>query len=85
MARNILEPCNPLSLDSCQKSSLWVHKEIDLAPHPVIVLMLQVGDAEKFPQALGLRSLDLSSQSELAGSMSQSHRGGWRRQDMCTI
>ena len=33
-------------------------KEFDLAPHPVVGLVLQVGDAEKFPQALGLESLD---------------------------
>ena len=28
------------------------------APHPVVGLVLQVEDAEKFPQALGLESLD---------------------------
>ena len=38
-------------LDSCQKRFLWTHKEVDLAPHPVIGLALQVGDAAKFPQA----------------------------------
>ena len=37
----------------------WTHKEVDFALHPVIGLVLQVRDAEKFPQALGLRSLDL--------------------------
>ena len=31
--------------------------EADLAPHSVVGLVLQVGDA-KFPQALGLESLD---------------------------
>ena len=46
------------SLDSCQKRFLWTHKEVDLAPHPVVGLVLQVGDTEKFPQALGLGSLD---------------------------
>ena len=38
---------------------MWTHKEVDLAPHPVVGLVLQVGDAEKFPQALGFESLDL--------------------------
>ena len=46
------------SLDSCQKRFLWIHKEIDHAPHPDIGLVLQVGDAEKFPLALGFGSLD---------------------------
>ena len=47
-----------LSLDSCQKRFLWTHKEVDLALHPVIGLVLQVGDLEKFAQALGFESLD---------------------------
>ena len=33
-------------------------KEVDLVPHPVVGLVLQVGDTEKFPQALGFESLD---------------------------
>ena len=33
-------------------------KEVDLAPHPVVGLVLQVGDTEKFPQALGYESQD---------------------------
>ena len=45
------------SLDSCQKRFLWTQKEADLAPHPVVGLVLQVGDAEKFPQALGFEGL----------------------------
>ena len=53
------EPCKFPSLDSCQKRFLWTHKEADLAPHPVVGLVLEEGDAEKFPQALGLESLDL--------------------------
>ena len=32
--------------DSCQKRFLWTHKEVDLAPLPVVGLVLQVGDAE---------------------------------------
>ena len=45
-------------LNSCQKRFLWTHKEVDLAPHPVVCLVLQVGDAKKFPQVLGFESLD---------------------------
>ena len=52
------EPCEFPSLDSCQKRSLWTPKEVDLAPHPVVGLVLQVGDMEKFPQVLALQSLD---------------------------
>ena len=52
------EPCKFPSLDSCQKRFLWSHKGVDLAPHPVVGLVLQVGDVEKFPQALGFEILD---------------------------
>ena len=34
------------------------HKEVDFAPNPVVGLLLQVGDVEKFPQALGIQRLD---------------------------
>ena len=54
----MLEPCKFPSLESCQKRFLWIHKEVDLAPHPVVGLVLQVGDAEKFPCAFGFESLD---------------------------
>ena len=59
MACDMPEPCKFPPLDSCQKRFLWTHKEADLAPHPVVGLVLEEGDAEKFPQALGLESLDL--------------------------
>ena len=59
MARDLPEPCVFLSLDSCRKRFLWAYKEVDLAPQPVVGLVLQVGDAEKFLQAQGLESLDL--------------------------
>ena len=36
----------------------WLHKEVDLAPHPVVGLVFQVGDVEKFPQAAGSEGLD---------------------------
>ena len=59
-------------------------KEVDLAPHPVVGLVLKVGDAEKFPQALGLKILDpfFPSVSKLR-SMSHSHREGWRWRETC--
>ena len=51
--------CKSPSHDSCQNRFLWTHKGVDLAPHPVVGLVLHVGDAEtKFPQALGFKSLD---------------------------
>ena len=50
--------CMIPSLDSCQKRFLWTPKEVDRTSHPVIVLELEVGDVEKFPQALGFKSLD---------------------------
>ena len=52
------ESCEFLSLDSCQKRFLWTRKEVDLAPHPVAGLVLQVGDTEKFSHAFGFESLD---------------------------
>ena len=58
MACDMLEPCKFPSLDSCPKRFLWTHEEVDFAPHPVVGLVLQVGDVEKFPQALGFESLD---------------------------
>ena len=32
------------SIYSCQKRFLWTHKEVDFAQHPVVGLVLQVGD-----------------------------------------
>ena len=58
VACDMPEPGKCPSLESCQKRFLWTHKEVDLAPRPVVGLVLQVGDAEKFPQALGFGSLD---------------------------
>ena len=43
---------------SCQKRFLWTHKDVDLVPLSAIGLVLQVGDADKFPRALGLESVD---------------------------
>ena len=53
------KPCRFSSLDSCQNRLLQAHKEVDLAPHPVVRLVLQVADAERFPQAFGFKGLDL--------------------------
>ena len=44
---DMFEPCKFPSLDSGQKKFLWTRKEADLAPHPVVGLVLQVGGAEK--------------------------------------
>ena len=57
LAFDMLEPCEFPSLDSCQERLLWTHKEVDLPPHPAIGLVLQVGNAETFPRALGFESL----------------------------
>ena len=40
--------CEFPSLDSRQKRFLWAHKKVDLALHPVVGLVLQVGNTEKF-------------------------------------
>ena len=58
MACDMPEPFKFPSLDSCHKRFLWTHKGTGLAPHLVVGLVLQVGDAEKFPHALGFESLD---------------------------
>ena len=52
------EPCEFPAPNSRQQRFLWTHKEVDLAPHPVVGLVLRVGDAKKFPQALGVKGLD---------------------------
>ena len=54
VACDLPEPCKFPSLDNCQKRFLWTHRELDFAPHSVVGLVLQVGDTEKFTQALGL-------------------------------
>ena len=49
MAWDMPEPCKFPPLDTCQKRSLWTHQKVDLAVHPVIGLVLQARDGEKFP------------------------------------
>ena len=58
MANELPEPWLFQSLDSTNNRFLWTHKKVDLALHPVVDLVLQVGDAEKLPHALGFASLD---------------------------
>ena len=49
------------------------HKEVDHALHAVVGHVFQVGDVEKFPQALGFKGRDLFSH------VSQPEtRGGWK-------
>ena len=52
MVCDLPQPCKFLSLDSCQKRSKWTHKGVDLTPHQVVGLVLQVADVEKFPHAV---------------------------------
>ena len=61
VACNMPEPCKFPSLDTCQKRFLWTHKEVDLAPHSVVGLVLQVGDMEKFPSPLAEPNMTLLS------------------------
>ena len=42
VACDMSKSCKFLSLDSCQERFLWTHKEVDLAPHPVVGLVFQV-------------------------------------------
>ena len=56
------EPCKFPTLDSCQKSFLLIHEEVDHALHLVVGLVLQIGDGEKYSQAFGLESLDFLSE-----------------------
>ena len=58
VACDLPEPGKLPSLDSCQKRFRWTGKKADLALHSDVGLVLQEGDAEKFPQALGFESLD---------------------------
>ena len=57
VARDMPEPYTYPPRGTCQERLLWTHKEFEVALHPVVGLELRVGDAEKFPQALGLESL----------------------------
>ena len=47
VVRDMFEPCEFPSLDSCQKF-LLAYRKVDLAPHPVVGPLLQEGDRDKF-------------------------------------
>ena len=65
------------SLDSCQKRFLWNYREVDCAPQPGVYLVLQAGDGEKFPKALGIESVDpLQSASRISVSQATEEDGG---------
>ena len=57
VACDMPEPRKFPSLDSCQKRFLQTHEEVNLAPHPVVGLVLQVVDTEKFSRALLSKAL----------------------------
>ena len=57
LACDMPEPRKCPSFDSYQKRFLRTHKEVDLAPHPVLGLVFQVGNAEKFSQSFRFKSL----------------------------
>ena len=46
MACDMPEPCKFPSYDSCQQRFLCTHKEVDLAPNPIVGVVLKVGDVE---------------------------------------
>ena len=78
VACDMPEPCKFPSLDSCQERFLWTHKGVALTPHPVVGLVLQVGDAEKFPQALvfeGLNPFPRVSKQDLCFTAIEEDRG----------
>ena len=54
VATDMSEPCKFPSLDSCHKIFLRIDMKVYLAPHRVVGLVLQAGNAEKCPQAFGL-------------------------------
>ena len=56
MVCDMPKSCKFLSLDSSRKRFLWTQKEVDLALHPVVGLVLHLGDVEKFPHTLGFRT-----------------------------
>ena len=58
-------------------------KEVDLTPQPVVGLMLQVGGAEKFPQALDFESLDASFSVSKQVHVSQALRRMQVTRDLC--
>ena len=78
VACNMPKPCKFPSPDSSQKRCLWTHNEVDFAPHPVVGLVLQVEDSEKFPEALDFIRLDPFFRVSKSLSRFYSRRGEWR-------
>ena len=74
MTCDMPEPCKCPSLDNCQNRFLWTHKEVGLALLPVVGRVLQVGDTETFPYALGFESLNPFFQSASRVHVSQTFR-----------
>ena len=58
-------------LDSCKKRFLQTHNEVDLALHPVVGLVLQVGNTEKFLMHLASKAWILFSESASKVHVSQ--------------
>ena len=83
VASDMPKSCKFLSLDRCQKRFLWAHKEVDLAPHPVVGLVLQEGNTEKFPHALCFKSLEPFFFSESAGDTLSPLQTGGLGIDLC--
>ena len=46
MACDMPEPCKSPSVNSCQKRFLLTHEKFYHAPHPVVGVVLQVGDTD---------------------------------------
>ena len=46
VACDMPEPCKFPSYDSCQQRFLCTQKEVDLAPNPIVGVVLKVGDVE---------------------------------------
>ena len=83
-ACDLPEPCKFPSLDSYQQRFFWTHKGVDLALHRVVGLVLQVGDAEKFPRHLVSKAWILFSDRQ-GGSIFHGNRGGWRWRETCKL
>ena len=78
MACDMPEPCNFPSHDSCQKRFLLTHKEVDLAPHLVVGLVLQVEDEESFLKYVVSKAWITFVHSQHTESVFHSHGRRWR-------
>ena len=71
VACDMPESCEFLSLDGWQKMFLRTLKGVDLAPHPVVGLVLQIGETGKFPHTLGFENWFLFTKSASRVNVSQ--------------